>query len=129
MGVVTSGIGERFARCLAEKDAVGLKALLQIGVDFRALTPGRAWEGSSSEQIVDETIFGTWFDADRKIVEVLAIETDTVGPLERVGYRFRVERPDGEFVIEQQAYLETESDQIKWLRIMCTGFLPVTAAT
>jgi hypothetical protein len=117
-------IGERFARCLADKDAAGLKELLRSDLDFRALTPGRAWEGTNAASIVDETILGTWFEPERKIVEVLAIDTDTVGTLERVGYRFRVERPDGEFVIEQQAYLQTEGDQITWLRIMCTGFLP-----
>ena len=120
-------IGEQFARCLAAKDADGLKALLRSDVDFRALTPGRAWEGTSAATIVDETILGTWFDPERRIVDVLAIQTDTVGPLERVGYRFRVERPDGEFVIEQQAYLETEGEQISWLRIMCSGFLPVAS--
>jgi hypothetical protein len=37
-----------------------------------------------------------------------------------------VKRPDGEFVIEQQAYLETDGDTISWLRIMCTGFLPAS---
>ena len=122
-------IGERFARCLADKDADGLKALLRSDIDFRALTPGRPWEGTDAGQLVDETILGTWFDPDRKIVEVLAIETDTIGTLERVGYRFRVERPDGEFVIEQQAYLEVDGDRIRWLRILCTGFLPTGLAT
>ena len=121
-------IGERFARCIADKDADGLKALLRSDLDFRALTPGRPWEGSDANAIVDETILGTWFDADRKIVEVLAVQTDTVGTLERVGYRFRVERPDGEFVIEQQAYIEAEGDKIRWLRIMCTGFLPTSVS-
>jgi hypothetical protein len=121
-------IGERFARCLAEKDAAGLKSLLRSDLDFRALTPGRAWEGTDATAIVDETILGTWFEPERRIVEVLAIDCDTVGTLERVGYRFRVEKPDGEFVIEQQAYLEAEGDQIRWLRIMCTGFLPTGVA-
>lgn len=117
-------IGERFARCLAAKDAAGLKALLRSDVDFRALTPGRAWEGTSADEIVDETILGTWFAPERAIVDVLAIDSDTVGTLERVGYRFRVDKPDGTFVIEQQAYLEADGDTIGWLRIMCTGFLP-----
>ena len=105
-----------------------MKALLRDDVDFRALTPGRPWEGSDANAIVDDTILGTWFDADRKIVEVLAVDTDTIGALERVGYRFRVERPDGEFVIEQQAYLEAEGERIRWLRILCTGFLPTVAS-
>jgi hypothetical protein len=117
-------MGERFARCLADKDADGLKALLRPDVDFRALTPGRAWESTDANQIVDETILGTWFDDRRDIVELLRVDTDTVGHLERVGYRFRIQQPDGEYVLEQQAYLDAEGEQIKWLRIMCTGFLP-----
>jgi hypothetical protein len=58
------------------------------------------------------------------VTSVLAIETDSIGSLERVGYRFEVQRPDGEFVIEQQAYFATDGEKISWLRIMCTGFLP-----
>jgi hypothetical protein len=117
-------MGERFARALADKDADGLKALLRSDVDFRALTPGRAWESTDAHAIVDETILGTWFDDTRDIVELLAVDTDSVGDVERVGYRFRIMRPDGEHVLEQQAYLRTEGDEIGWLRIMCTGFLP-----
>lgn len=117
-------IGERFARSLADKDADGLKALFAADVDFRALTPGRAWEGTDAAAIVDETILGTWFAPGRTIVELLHVDTDTVGHLERVGYRFRIEQPDGEYVLEQQAYLESDGDKIRWLRIMCTGFLP-----
>ena len=119
-------VGERFARALAEKDAVGLKALLRSDVDFRAMTPGKFWEASDVDVIVDQTMLGTWFDPERRITEVLAVETDSVGSLDRVGYRFKVERPDGQFVIEQQAYFETDGDKISWMRIMCSGFLPLS---
>jgi hypothetical protein len=122
---VTVGVGEQFARCLAAKDAAGLKALLRSEVDFRALTPGKAWEGTDASSIVDDTILGTWFADDRRIVELVSVQSDRVEHLERVGYRFRVTKPDGDFIIEQQAYLKAERDQITWLRIMCTGFLPV----
>ena len=121
----TSGTGERFARALAEKDGPRLKALLRPDVDFRAMTPGKFWEAADVDVIVDETMLGTWFDSDRQITDVLAIETDNLGSLDRVGYRFKVRRPDGEFVIEQQAYLKTDGDKISWIRIMCTGFLPM----
>lgn len=119
------GVGEQFARCLAAKDAAGLKALLRSEIDFRALTPGKAWEGTDGSSIVDDTILGTWFADDRRIVELLSVQSDQVEHLERVGYRFRVTKPEGDFIIEQQAYLEADGDQITWLRIMCTGFLPV----
>ncbi len=118
-------VGERFARALADKDAAGMKALLQAPLDFRAMTPAKFWESNDVDAIVDETILGTWFAPDRRITELLSVETGTVGSVDRVGYRFRVVRPDGDFVIEQQAYYRTEAGRITWLRIMCSGFLPV----
>jgi hypothetical protein len=42
----------------------------------------------------------------------------------RVGYRFTVQRPDGEFVVEHRAYFDTDGDKISWLRIMCSGVRP-----
>jgi hypothetical protein len=117
-------VGERFAQALAEKDAAGLKLVLRPDVDFRAMTPGKFWEATNVDVVVDEMMLGTWFVPERQITNVLSVTTDRVGSLDRVGYRFTVKRPDGEFVIEQQAYLETDGDTISWLRIMCSGFLP-----
>ncbi len=37
-------IGEKFVTALAAKDADGLRAVLDPGLDFRALTPGKFWE-------------------------------------------------------------------------------------
>lgn len=125
---MTDPIGERFARALADKDAPALKALFRRDVDFRAMTPGRFWEASDPDAIVDQTMLGTWFDPDRRITETLSVDTDSLGPISRVGYRFLVDRPDGQFTVEQQAYYETAGDQISWLRIMCTGFLPVATS-
>jgi hypothetical protein len=120
-----AAVGARFARSLAAKDAGALKAVLRPDVDFRAMTPGKFWEASDPDTIVDDMVLGTWFSPERRITEVLAVETDHVGTLDRVGYRCKVQRPDGEFVIEQQAYYETDGERISWLRIMCSGFLPV----
>jgi hypothetical protein len=44
-----------------------------------------------------------------------------------VGYRFRVRNPDGTFVVEQQAYLAALDGQIAWMRVLCSGFRPVTS--
>ena len=120
-------LGERFAQALADKDAAGMKGLLRSEVDFRAMTPGKFWESTDVDVIVDETMLGTWFEPQRQITEVLAINSDSFGSMDRVGYRFKVKRPEGEFVIEQQAYYETEDDKISWLRIMCSGFIPLTS--
>ena len=74
---------------------------------------------------------GTWFQPGRRITETISVDSDVIGgaegaeEVERVGYRFRVARPDGEFILEQQAYFRVDGDQIAALRIMCTGFLPI----
>jgi len=123
---MTDHVGERFARALADKDSAGLKALLQPDVDFRAMTPSRFWDSNDVDEIVDETILGTWFGPTRRITKLVAVETGSIGSLERVAYRFTVDRPEGEFTIEQQAYYETDGETIAWMRIMCTGFVPLS---
>ena len=119
-------MGERFVRALAEKNAGELKALLRADVDFRAMTPGRFWEPSGVEAIVDETLLGKWFEPEDEITEIIELETGHVGPRDRVRYRFRVVSPDGDHVVEQQAYFDTDGQEISWLRIMCSGYLPDT---
>lgn len=116
-------LGKRFARSVAAQDADTLKELLAPNVSFRALTPGRCWEGDRADAVVDHVILGTWFTAERKITRILNLDRAPVGDLERVGYRFQVMFPDGEFIIEQQAYLRAENDKISWLHILCSGFV------
>ena len=121
--------GERFARAIAAKDAPALLEVLAPYVDFRAMTPGRVWEGGSARQIVDEVILGTWFETSDEIKSVDRIETEPVADRMRVIYRFNVTNPDGKFLVEQSAYYETTDDRISWLRIMCAGYLRVGAPT
>lgn len=111
-------------RTLAAKDGEGLKALMRPDLDFRAVTPGRSWESADVDTVVDEIILGRWFSPERRITEVLTVESEHVGTLERVRYRLGVERPDGRFLVEQQAYLERTAGRISALRITCTGYLP-----
>jgi hypothetical protein len=123
---MTEHVGEQFARALADKNSAGLKALLHPDIDFRAMTPTKFWEANDVDVIVDETILGTWFTPPRRITELVTIETGSIGSLGRVAYRFLVDRPDGRFTIEQQVYYETDGATISWMRIMCSGFLPLS---
>ena len=68
-------------------------------------------------------ILGTWFSSERTITRILRLDSDTVGTVSRVGYRFQAELPDGDFVIEQQAYFKAVNCRISWLRILCSGFV------
>jgi hypothetical protein len=118
-------IGERFVRAIAARDRTGLLDLLAPQIDFRAMTPGRFWEASSAVEVVDEVILGHWFEPTDRIEAIESIEHDVVVDRERVGYRFRVSNADGEYAVEQQAYLGAQNDVIAWLRIMCAGYQSV----
>jgi hypothetical protein len=117
--------GEAFVRALVVKDADALKKLLSPGIDFKALTPGRCWDSDSVGQVVDETIFGAWFEPSDEIEAAVSVETSTVGERHRVAYLLRVRNPDGHFLVEQQAYYDIEDGKISWLRILCAGYQPV----
>jgi len=118
----TSTVGERFARALGTKDASALLELLAPDVDFRGMTPNRVWEADSAATLVHEVIFSHWFTPRDEIVAIESLDHSAVVDRERVGYRFRVANDDGAFIVDQQAYLDTEGERITWLRIMCSGY-------
>jgi hypothetical protein len=118
-------VGERFARAFAAKDGPGLTDVLCPDVDFKAMTPGQFWESTDAAQIVDDVVLGQWFAPEDRIVELREVEHGQVGSRARVRYLLAVENPDGSYLVEQLAYYETDGEQITWLRIMCSGYLPV----
>jgi hypothetical protein len=120
---MTTELGQQLARNVAAQDADAIKSLLTPRVRFRALTPGRFWESDDADQVVDGVILGTWFPPEHSITRILKVEGGPVGIIERVGYRFQVARPDGDFVIEQQAYFKTEDNKISTLQMLCSGFV------
>jgi hypothetical protein len=123
-GRVEDPLGRRFVRGLADRDAAGLKQLLRADVDFRGMTPREFWESADRDAIVDDILLGSWFEETDRVTEVVDVETAEVGRRHRVSYRMKVTNPDGDYVVEQQAYFESDRDRIGWLRIMCSGFLP-----
>lgn len=121
----SSSLGTEFARALAVKDFDRISDLVHSEIDFRALTPNRNWEAGSPDALVSGVLHH-WFEEDDEIEALEQVETGTVGDRERVGYRFRVRNPDGLFVVEQQAYLSGSDGRIEWMRVVCSGFRPVT---
>ena len=116
--------GERFARALAAKDSVTLRALLADPVDFQALTPGRHWQASTGSQVVGEIILGTWFGPEDHILELLSVTTGRVSGREHVAYRMRVRRSGSDYLVEQQAYYDSDGERIAWMRVLCAGYQP-----
>lgn len=119
--------GERFVAALAAKDRQALLELLDPGIEFRGLTPGRAWEANSAEGLVDEVLLGQWFEEQDRITEVVSVDSEAVGARWRVGYTLGVSCLDGPYIAAQQAFYGLTDGRISWLRIMCAGFQPVGA--
>ena len=119
---MTETLGARFARAIADKDEDALRGVLSDEVDFRALTPRRAWEGTSPDDVVD-AVFGFWFEASDRIERADVADGDTVADTAHVSYRFDLVNSDGDFVAEQQVYYRGEGT-IDYLRVLCSGFRP-----
>ncbi len=122
-------LGSAFARAIAFKDRDAVLELLAPDVDFRALTPGRPWEASTAEEVV-EVLFGCWFDDSDEVTALLGVEVgEPVEDTHHVSYRLALRTPDGDHTTEQQAYYRGDGQRISHLRILCSGFRPAGAAS
>jgi hypothetical protein len=119
-----STLGGAFAEALARKDFDAISGLLHPEIDFRGLTPRRNWEASSPDEVI-QGVLRTWFEDSDEIEELVSLESDSFSDRQRVGYRFRGQNPDGEFLVEQQAYLSERDGKIGWMRVVCSGFRPL----
>jgi hypothetical protein len=120
-----SGLAHRFTAALAARDAIALRALFGREVDFRALTPGRVWEAQTPAEVIDDVILGSWFVPGDVIQRIESVQAGHIGPRVRVGYRLRVANAGGTFTVEQQAFADLTGGRITWLRVLCSGFVPV----
>ena len=116
-------LGRDFAAALADKDFGRITALLDPQVDFRGLTPGRAWEASSATGVVSD-VLAQWFEDSDHIDELLEVESGAFADRQRVAYSFRGHNQDGPFVVEQQVYFTEQEGRIAWMRVLCSGFRP-----
>jgi hypothetical protein len=123
-----SDLAHRFAAALAARDADGLRSLFGGELDFRGLTPGRVWEASTPDALVNNVILGAWFEPGDVIDQIEAVQAGQVGSRTRAGYRFGVTNASGSYTVEQQAFLDLTDGKITWLCVLCSGFIPITAA-
>ena len=114
--------GERFASALAAKDGAALRALMADRIDFQALTPRRHWQAGAPGEVVDQIILGKWFDAEADIQRLESVTTGRLSGREHVSYLLRVRCPDGDYLVEQQAYFNAEGGRITWMRVLCSGY-------
>jgi hypothetical protein len=123
--MTVSALGSRFVEALSAKDAQRLAEVLHPEVDFQGLTPKRAWEAHSPDEVVD-VVLGHWFEPSRELDELLAAESDAFADREHLRYRLRGHTAEGQFVVEQQAYFSERDGRIGWMRVLCSGLRPMS---
>jgi hypothetical protein len=117
-------LGTDFAQAFAAKDGDRVRELVHPEIDFRGLTPNRNWEAGGADALV-EILFDSWLEDSDEVQSLETVETDSFADRERVGYRLSVRNPDGQFLVEQQAYIEERDGKIGWMRVVCSGFRPI----
>jgi len=120
-----SDLAHRFTAALAARNAAALRSLFGSEVDFRGLTPGRVWEARTPDALIDDVTLGSWFEPGDVIQRIEWVQNGQVGTRTRSGYRLRVENAGGTFTVEQHAFCDLTSGKITWLRVLCSGFVPV----
>ena len=121
---VDTDLGISFARALAAKDWSTLRSLLHDDLDFRGMTPRQVWE-AEADDLIPEVLRAHWFEDHEVIEELVECEARPVGNAINVRYLLRLTYDEGPHLMEQQAYYRAEDGRIKWLRIMCSGSMPL----
>ncbi len=99
-------------------------ALLHPEIDFRAMTPNRVWEAEGATGV--EAILREWFeDPDEDVHRIETTEAVAIEDTLRVGWLVHISDADGPHVFEQQAYLREREGRIVWMRVMCSGWIPL----
>jgi hypothetical protein len=120
----STSLGASFARALAAKDFASIAELMDPEIDFAALTPRRTWEARAPGDVIASAL-RAWFEDSDEILSLEHLETDAFADRERVGYRLRVRNPEGDFLVEQQAYISERDGRIAWMRVLCAGYRPM----
>ncbi|MGN6576381.1 MAG: nuclear transport factor 2 family protein [Nocardioides sp.] len=123
---VADRLGEAYVEAVVSGDADRIRGLLTDDVDFRAVTPRRAWEATTPDDVLD-IVLGHWFPAADGPRELVKTSHDMFADRERVDYRMLVHGTEGDTLVEQTAYYSVRDGRIGWMRIACSGFRPVDA--
>jgi hypothetical protein len=124
MTVSESGVATAFVDAIVARDLARAVALLHPDIDFRAMTPNRVWEAKDPSEV--EEVLRAWLhDPDEEVHGIEATEPRWIGDRQRVGWVVHVSDADGPHIFEQQAYVRARDAQIDWMRVICSGWVPM----
>lgn len=125
MTTAASSVAVALVDAIVTRDLARATALLHPEVDFRAMTPNRVWEADGPAGV--EAVLRGWFeDPDEDVEGIEATETIPIEDTIRVGWLVHISNADGPHVFEQQAYVRERDEQVGWLRVICSGWVPLS---
>ena len=116
-------VGERFAHAVAGQDRAALLADAAPDVEFRGLTPRRAWTSDTAQELVDDIVLGTWFAAPKVIETLESVATGTVSGRSSVTYRLLLHTTVSRWSASSTPTTSRRRPDLL-LRILCSGILP-----
>jgi hypothetical protein len=126
--IAQSGVASALVDAIVARDFARVVALLHPEIDFRAMTPNRVWEAEAPAGV--EAVLREWLDdPDEDVEGIEATEPVSIEGTVRVGWLVRFSDADGPHVFEQQAYVRERDAQIGWMRVMCSGAIPLTESS
>jgi hypothetical protein len=128
MTTAESSVATVFVDAIVARDVARAVALLHPEVDFRAMTPNRVWDAKDPAGV--GTVLRQWFeDPDEDVEGIEATQPVSIENTLRVGWLVHISDSDGPHIFEQQAYIRERDAQIGWMRVICTGFIPLTESS
>jgi hypothetical protein len=92
------------------------------------MTPNRVWDAPDPAAV--EAVLRTWFeDPDEDVGGIEATEPVSLQDTVRVGWLVHISDADGPHIFEQQAYVRERDGQVGWMRVMCSGWIPLGPAS
>jgi hypothetical protein len=120
------GVATALTEAIVAQDLQAAVALLDPEIDFRAMTPNRIWEAQDPAGV--EGVLREWFeDPDEDVHGVEATAPVPIQGTVRVGWLVHISDADGPHVFEQQAYVRERDGRIAWMRVICSGWIPLPA--
>jgi hypothetical protein len=124
MAIAEVPLARTWVDAIVARDIAGAAALLHPEIDFRAMTPNRVWEAEGAKGV--EAILRQWFeDPEEDVHRIDATPPVAIGDTLRIGWLVHISDADGPHIFEQQAYVREHEGQIAWMRVMCSGWIPL----
>jgi ketosteroid isomerase-like protein len=121
---VTSSLGTRLVRAIAEQNESALTECFAPNAEFRALTPHGLRERAGALEAA--SLISRWF-GDSTELHLLDSSSEEIADRVHVSYRFEGVEDGEPFLVEQQLYCTVADGKVTRADLLCSGFRPRVA--